>query len=230
MGITLHLKQISVSTLTILQQDPKQVELFRSAEFLAESPFWQKRKWADSSADDTKQWSDSKLGSSPYRDQFVAEWEIPDLDLHKSFPELTYLLAGFIPYTYQGIFALPELKSRPDLMQEETFMDFFIIESSAWDGLPLVNAIWAGTKIGEEGGSWYQTPEEVKQLLKGLRRLSRKGFRTRYYREAKSDEPCPWFDWDEEDEVDGLTDNYNEMVKYYRDASKRNHAMLSYLS
>lgn len=231
MGVTLYLKQISTSTLETLKQDPKQVELFYAAQWLPESSFWQRATyWTDSSANVVKQKSETQFGSSSRRDQFVGEWEVPDLDLHKYFPELTYLLAGYIPDSSEGRLALPELQLHPELMQKNTFMQFFIIENSEWDGLPLVNAIWAGTQIGREGINWYQTPEEVSQILNGLLTMSEHGFQARYQREAGSDEPCPWFDWEEEEMLDWLTDYYNKMVNYYQDATQRGNAMLAHLS
>jgi hypothetical protein len=231
MGVTLHLKQISTSTLETFKQDPKQVELFYAAQWLPESSFWQRATyWTDSSANVVKQESETQFGSSSRRDQFVSEWEVPDLDLHKYFPELTYLLAGYIPDSSEGRLALPELQLRPELMQKNTFMQFFIIEDSEWDSLPLVNAIWAGTQIGREGTNWYQTPEEVSQILNGLLTISEGGFQARYQREAESDEPCPWFDWEEEEMLEWLTDYYSEMVNYYQDATQRGNAMLADLS
>jgi hypothetical protein len=231
MGVTFYLKQISVSTLNILKQNPKQVELFYAAKWLPESSFWQRaRYWVGSSADAAKQDSEAQFGSASYRSQFVSEWEIPDLDLHKYFPELTYLLAGYIPDSSEGRLAIPELQSRPDLMQKKNFMEFFIIENSAWDGLPLVNAIWAGTQVGRKENNWYQTPEEVGCILDGLLWIAEEGFQARYQREAESEEPCPWFDWEEEEMLDWLTDYYNAMVHYYQDALRRGNAILAHLS
>jgi Domain of unknown function (DUF1877) len=250
MGITLYLKQISVSTLEILKQDPSYIELFYSAKSLSEPVFSKKEsdvinaylmaKEAKAQSNNpfladmmkmAKQESEVKFDDSSFRDQFVAEWKTPALDLHKDFPDLTYLLAGYIPDYSERNYAIPELKSRSDFMKEDNFMNFLLIENSEWDGLPLVNAIFTGTAIGaEEFTSWYQTPEEVSMILDGLVSLSEKGFQERYWRESNSDTLCPCLDWAEEEAMDFLTDYYNEMVSYYQEASQKDEVMLVQLS
>jgi Domain of unknown function (DUF1877) len=129
-----------------------------------------------------------------------------------------------------GCLNMVELQSRADLMQKNTFMQFFIIENSEWDGLPLVNAIWVGTPIGKEATDWYQTPEEISQILGGLLSISEEGFQARYLREAQANKPCPWFDWEEEDMLNWLTSYYKKMLNYYQDAAQRGNAILVDLS
>jgi hypothetical protein len=80
MGCTLYLQQISQSTLEILKREPDNLELFYEAQYMSVS---------DSDLVQT--------GGNPDRTQFIREWETPSLDLHKYFPELTYLLAGHLP-------------------------------------------------------------------------------------------------------------------------------------
>jgi Domain of unknown function (DUF1877) len=224
MGVTVSLKQISPLTLEIFKQDPKQVELFYDAQWLQSSAF------CEPYASQFKQDAKAKLSGSVYQEQFISEWAIADLDLHKYWPELTYLLAGYIPRYSDRDLALPELKVRSDLMEEGNFMEFLIIDNSNWDGRPLVNAIFSGTQIEKDGADWYQTPEEVKQILDALQEISRKGFRKRFRREAKSEKPCPWFDWEEEEMLDWLTDYYNEMVKYYQNTTESGNAILGNVS
>ncbi len=214
MGITLHLKPILASTLEILKQNPEQVKLFYDSQYLSKSAV------------------NSSLVTSTYADQFIDEWETPDLDLHKYYPEMSYLLGGYLEYYSERHLALPELQSRQDLMQKDNYMNFLIIEDSEWDGLPLVNAINAGMWIGEEEDyCWYQTPEEVGQILDGLIWISESGFRSRCRREAELDRLDDWFDWEEaEDMEDCLTDYYKQMVKYYQYAARRGNAMLGMIS
>jgi Domain of unknown function (DUF1877) len=250
MGITLYLKQISVSTLEILKQDSRNLEIFYSAKSISEISFSKKEadiinaymmaKQAKAQSDNpllaemmkmAKQESEVKIGDSPFRDQFVTEWKTPALGLYKDFTDLTYLLAGYIPEYSERDYAITELKSRSDLMKEDNFMDFLLIENSEWDGLPLVNAIFTGTAIGtEELTSWYQTPEEVSRILAGLISLSEEGFQARYRRESNSDTLCPCLDWEEEETMYFLTDYYNEMVDYYQEALDKSGAMLVELS
>jgi Domain of unknown function (DUF1877) len=212
MGITLHLKHISLETLEILKQDITQIDIFYDAE------------WP------TKDKLENKYTSSTHLNLFLSEWETSDLDLHKYYPELTYILAGYIPDYGQRNLALPELQARSDLMQKDNFMDFLIIEDSEWDGLPLVNALWTGVGIGEERATWYQTPEQVGDILDALLWIADDGFRERCERECELDRVGSWIDWEEEEMIDWLTDYYNQIFDYYQCASQSNKAMLIDLS
>jgi hypothetical protein len=100
MGVTVSLKQISPLTLDILTQDPELFKLFSDSQWLPNSAMWERSSLPESYASQFKQDAESKFkGSvySVYKERFVSEWIIPELDLHKYWPELTYLLAGFIP-------------------------------------------------------------------------------------------------------------------------------------
>ena len=226
MGVTVSLKQISPSTLDILIQNPAQLDLFFAAKWLPNSAVWQNRpSYSTLDASQYQREAKSQLNASVHEERFAAEWTTPELDLHKYWADMTYLLAGYIPsYSAQDL-ALPELQARADLMKEDNFMEFLVIQNSEWDKRPLVNAIFAGIYLGEDT-YWYQTPEAVGQIFEGLQGISRKGFRARYRHEAKSEEPCPWIDWEEEEMVDWLTGYYNEMVEDYKDAFQRGNAML----
>ena len=127
MGITLRLKKISVSTLEVLRQNPEQVDFFYEAKWLKESAYWQTITYKCDLV--VQQQAEEKFSSFCYRKQFVGEWEIPELDLHKYFPELTYLLAGYIPYFSERLLALPELQSRRNLMKKNNFMKFFWVQN-----------------------------------------------------------------------------------------------------
>jgi Domain of unknown function (DUF1877) len=217
MGVTLHLKMISASMLEILKQEPKQVRLFYDSQYL------------------TKSAVNSSFVVSTYVDRFIDEWETPDLDLHKYYPEMTYLLGGYLEDYSERHLALPELQSRQDLMQKDRYMNFLIIEESEWDGLPLVNAINVGIGIGqEEDCCWYQTPEEVGQILDGLIWISESGFRSRCHKVADLDGFDDWFDWEDTEDMEDmeycLTDYYREMVKYYQYAVRNGNAMLIEIS
>jgi hypothetical protein len=212
MGITLHLKHALPKTLEILKQDFSQIDIFYDAEWL------------------TKDKLESKYGNFTHIDLFLSEWETSDLDLYKYYPELTYILAGHIPDYSQRHLALPELQALPDLMQETNFMDFIIIENSDWDGLLLVNALWAGVGIGEERATWYQTPEQVGDILDALLWISDDGFRKRCERGDEVDRVISWSDWDKEETIDLLKDYYDRILDYYQHASRLNNAMIVDLS
>lgn len=253
MGICGELKQISVSTVEILRQDPSLVELFRAAQYLPESALWKQTTWTDYSAEQTKERSQKEFRSfkqHTLKQQFLAEWEIPELDLDKSWSELTCFLAGYRP-GYISLWAVPELNrfrrltstrqsmigklfSLPPSYEEKDFLDFLVVEESEWDGLPLVNAVGAGTEMDYETGYGpmrYLLPHEVEQIMNGLIKLSEKGLEERFWREAEKEDLRAWMDWsDKEDLLELMIELYNETLNYYRDAVTHQRAMLLYLT
>jgi Domain of unknown function (DUF1877) len=258
MGIVGTLKQISIETLDLLRQDPLLTELFLAAQYLPESAAWkQKTYWNGESAEKTKAGSQDKFEKFRWTDQdeketltnqLLDEWEIPELDLDKCWMELTFFLSGYIP-GYISSSAIPEL----DRFKEPTpqgwlsrlfsprqsdptkvFLDFLVVESSEWDGLPLVNAVGAGTNIGYStyyDSIRYLLPDEIEQVSDCLTKLSNKGFEERFCRESEKEVPCPSIDWsDSEGLLEGMTDLYSETLSYYQDATMNNRAILLYLS
>ena len=153
MGITLYINQISKSTLEILKQNPKNLEFLYGIRWMPESEL---------------EIFQQESGLS--KESFDREWETPALDLHKDFSEISYLLAGHLPDYADRHTAIPELQSRQDLMQLDSFMNFVTIEDSVWDGKPLVNAIFAGTQLSSDGADWYQTHQEVEEIVNRLNR------------------------------------------------------------
>jgi hypothetical protein len=260
MGITGEIKQISASTLELFREDPLLIGAFRDAQWLPESALWQRATyWKGESAEKTKQEVRARFGKLPKRQglsrfipgnhqqwkknydwqalerKFLAEWESPELDLNKSWQELTFLLAGYVPGYYatsQG--KIPELIVNKGYKKD--FLPFSVIENSAWDGMPLVNAFGAGTEIGDEnetsyGPIRYLSPgDEVGEILDGLLELSQEGFQNRFIRESQKSEPIPWIDWSEEEMLDWMTDYYNAIVDYYQSAVREQKALLLYLT
>jgi hypothetical protein len=246
MSITFQIKRISISTLELIQQDPLLLSPFFDARWLSESVFWQQRKWKHESDEKTKQaarvrftkslqdrnrWK-NKYNLQALEQQLLFEWQTPELDLHKYFTELTYLLAGYIPSYFSTEWITPELIS---VARENrgNFLPFLVVENSEWDGLPLVNALGAGTEIGAAmgyGKARYLLPEEVGDILDGLLFLSEEGFQERYKRESQRANPLPWIDWGEEEMLDWLTDYFNEIQDYYEDTFRNKEAMLLYLT
>ncbi|NEO85565.1 MAG: DUF1877 family protein [Spirulina sp. SIO3F2] len=203
MGITMYLQQISLSTLETLEQFPEQsdliLELLESVMEMPESEFY----------------------TSAYKEQFVVEWEKPELDLQKHFTEINYFLAGYIEEGSET-FRIPELKGKE--------LDFLVINDSKYDGLPLVNLIWYGLPISKTKCQWLQKPEEVITIKDALLTISESGFRARIQREMVSEYPYPDFMWEEEEFPDWITDYYNQLTYYYCDAAKAYNAMLITLS
>jgi Domain of unknown function (DUF1877) len=246
MSITCQIKRISISTLELIQQEPLLLSSLLDAKWVPESPFWQQNKWIDESAKKTKQAAQVRFSKSlqdcnrwknnyslqALEQQLLFEWETPELDLHKYFTELTYLLAGYVPSYFSSEWITPELISVARKNRND-FLPFLAIENSKWDGLPLVNALGAGTEIGAEmgyGKARYLLPEEVGDILDGLLFLSEEGFQERYKRESKKVEPCPYIDWEEEEMLDWMTDYFNDIQNYYEDTFRNKEAMLLYLT
>ena len=269
MSITSKLKQISVPTLELLRQNPMLIGSFFDAHLLPESNSWREKEYLDAdTAENIKQRASTRFGKvenkpnqwidnydwKALEKQFISEWETPELDLHKYFPELTYLLAGYIPAYYTSGWIIPELeklfihkvennsfsielipsqiKTMFSNNKYKDFLPFLAIENSEWDNLPLVNAIGAGKEIGYETGYGplkYLLPNEVGEILDGLIFLDEEGFKERFIRESQKVEPLPWIDWSEDEMLDWLTDYFNDIEVYYEDAVRRNQGMLLYL-
>lgn len=236
MGAVGKLKQISLAALELLQQNPSLVSSFFAAKYLLESP--RMIQWTDQFADQTKQ-----------KANFLTEWITPELDLNKSWGELTFFLAGYVPCHVTSGWTAPDLqvskigKSRKRWNRlfsfkhsplEKDFLPFLVVEASTWDGLPLVNAVGTGKEIDYEtgyGSVRYLLPQEVEQVLDGLLKLSQSGLQQRFRRESTRDEPCPWIDWsDPEEMLESMTEYYNEIVDYYRAAAIAQAAMFLYLT
>lgn len=135
--------------------------------------------------------------------------------------------------------AIPELRENSELMQQSKnrdFVPFLLFMDSQWDGLPLVNALGAGTTLNPNTRNnpnhslvRYLSTEEVGNMLDGLLLLSEQGFRTRYRRESRKSDPVPLFDLTEEEELDWLTDYFRIIENYYGKTLRSDKAMLLYL-
>lgn len=257
MGIEAELKQISLDTLGLLKRDIYLCDLFFEAKWLPASPFWSNSQWSGKSAETTKQQARERFGHlslsqiiqrsvkrvfKPHEvvdydwealeKLFLQEWEVPELDLHKNFHQLTFLLAGYVPGFYSSGWLPLEFEVYSNQIDKD-FLPFLVVENSEWDNRPLVNAIGAGAELGYKTGYGpvrYLLPTEVEQILHGLLQLTEEGFRERYRQESQKTPPCPWIDWSDEEELEYLTYYYNEMVSYYQDAVANQRAMLLYLT
>ncbi|MBD2492247.1 DUF1877 family protein [Aulosira sp. FACHB-615] len=249
MGITGEIKKISSSTLDLFIKDPYLVDAFFDAKYLPESPYWQREPyWTGEYAEVAKQNARAIFGNTPagrskqwkntydwqaLEELFLSEWENPELDLDKSWEEITFLLAGYIATYYntpQG--KIPELIVEKGY--EKDFLPFLVIKNSQWDGKPLVNAFGAGKDLyfdRDYGPVRYlQAGDEVGQILDGLLELSQEGFKNRFIKESQKPNPVPWIDWSDEEMIDYMTDYYNEIVDYYETAVKEQKALLLYLT
>lgn len=253
MGIVGQLKQISGLTLEYFRKDSSLVDLFLTAKWLPESAFWQSTDYRD---EKTKQEAQQKFEKQKLSNEdkrrlialFLAEWETPELDLHKSWSELTFLLAGYIPVYVDSGYTIPELRNENNpkprnvwskifqpckYYENQTFLPFLVKFNSEWDGLPLVNAIGAGKEIGyrtDYGTIRYRLPDQVEQILDGLTHLRETGLQNRFYQESEKANPCPLIDWSEEEMLEWMTDYYREIHAYYQDAATQGKAMLLYLT
>lgn len=110
MSINGCLKQISTKTLALLKRNPFLTCALFDAKWLPESPVWNKPFFrSGEGAERAKQEARLRFGRLPegysqglgncdWEDlerQFLAEWEIPELDLAGYWQPLTYLLSGY---------------------------------------------------------------------------------------------------------------------------------------
>ncbi|BDM82080.1 hypothetical protein [Acaryochloris marina] len=230
-----------MSTLETLQQDPGLTELFFAAQWLPEAPKWQKSYLQGEWSERTKEQAAQQFSNySSFKQPFLDEWETPAADLYKYFVVLTFLLAGYVPGHILLSWVIPELRENSELMQRfknRAFAPFLLFMDSQWDGLPLVNALGAGTILNPNTRNnpnhslvRYLSIEEVGNMLDGLLLLSEQGFRTRYKRESRKSDPVPLFDLSEEEELDWLTDYFRIIENYYSNTLRSEKALLLYLS
>ena len=152
------------------------------------------------------------LGGSP-----DSEWHTLELDLHKYWHELHFLLTG------------------TDIMEDSSLstLTSLVMEKSAWDNRPLINAIFGGNDTAGEAGYGkikYLLPGEVKEVAEGLLELSETGFQERFIQEFRTEDPVYLIDWTEPEELDWLTDYYRKLTAYYREVSEEGNAMLIYFT
>ncbi|MCD8489772.1 MAG: YfbM family protein [Desertifilum sp.] len=257
MGIEAELKQISIHTLERLRQDICLFDHFFEAKWLPKSPAWSNSQASGEFYEKIKQRTRKRFDRlslsqtiqrsvkrvfklrevvdydwKALEQQFLQEWEVPELDLHKHFQQLTFLLAGYIPAYYASGWLLPELEVYSNQLNKD-FLSFLVVENSEWDNRPLVNAIGAGAELKYKTGYGpvrYLLPNEIEQILNGLLQITEDGFQERYRQESKKAVPCPWIDWSDEEMLEYLTDYYTEIVDYYQDAVVNQRAMLLYLT
>lgn len=111
----------------------------------------------------------------------------------------------------------------------------FILNGSAWEGeLPLFNTILGGAELGEDlgvGPVRYLTDEEVKCVALSLSNLSEQELKSRFDPDMMNAlEIYPALDWNRQDEPEYVFAYLEQVIDYYLDASRKNNAMLLYIS
>lgn len=239
MGIVAKLKQISPSTLDKIKDESLLLDAFCLAKWLPDSEYWQQQVREGAYVEDLDlqqkemqifqnmkwryrlkyfckfKWI-SQIEWDKLEAEFLLEWKIPELDLHKWWLELHFLFTGDNLYN--------------SLMRDG--FPFLVMKNSMWDNRPLVNAVFAGTETAGETGygkARYLLSDEVKEVAEGLSELSEAGFQERYNREAGKEDRVDFIDWSEEGMLDWFTEYYNELTAYYREATEKSNAMLLYL-
>jgi hypothetical protein len=201
MSINGCLKQIATKTLALLKRTPFLTCALFDTKWLPESPVWNKPFfWSGDGAERAKQEArlrfgrlpggyNQRLGNYDWEDlerQFLAEWEIPELNLTRYWQPLTYLLSGYLPGETL-IWIVQDLEGYKGDENKE-FLPFLVVEESRWDGLPLINAFGGGTELDYEtsyGPVRYLLLHEVEQVSESLNRLSLQGFQNRCQQDAK---------------------------------------------
>jgi hypothetical protein len=134
-------------------------------------------------------------------------------DVDKAWAGISFLLAGDSqPFDHQFI-----VNENPD--------------KDGWgDNLPLVNALWGATPIGnpEEAEISYLTTAEVKEVAKALSKISNESFKERFYRSGIVNWVFPLYGLDgNENDLDYyLAPWYSHLREFYQDAAEKGNAML----
>lgn len=228
MGITCQLKQVTSSTLNLLQQNPLLVDLFFAVQCFPDSTYFQQL------LRDRHQYI-SHHDLSVLEQKFLSEWEIPALKLYKNFSELTFLTAGYVPGYTLSEWTIPELKPLAECSQNQWTLPFLVIEESQWDGCSLVNAIDAATEFEYPKNldnntiycsTCYFSSHEVGQILDGFLLLSKECFEERYRRESKKPYSLAYLDEFDEETMNYLANYFDSLNDYYEDAVRRKNGML----
>ena len=236
MGIEAALKQISPPTLDRIKDESLLMDAFFCARWLPDSDHWKQQDCMGSYVKDIQQGAIQRFWHLKWyyrlkylrkfkwisqrkwdklKAEFLLEWKILELDLHKYWRELHFLLTGIDIYS-SPTFTLP----------------FLISKNSEADDRPLVNAIFCGLETAgkrDYGNARYLLSDEVKEVAEGLSELTEAGFRERYNREEAKEDRVKFIDWRGYEMIDDLTNYYNELTAYYRQATEKENAMLLYL-
>lgn len=234
MGIEAGIKQVSDKILNILIKNPKVVDLFFASEYLSPG-FPENRTNLELSKKSYQKWlkfekveywkqvfrlqSNKKLVKekcNQLKRLFIKEWQIAELDLHKYWSEIDFLLTG-----------------SSDSHRASTNRTLPLVSKNCdWDNFPLVDAVLCGKNIGYEAGYGevrYLQPNQVQIVSSGLLELSEIGLKNRYKREAgKTNNLLKYIQWEDEDTEEWLVTVYKELTNYYSDAVKLNNGMLLY--
>ncbi|OYD86980.1 hypothetical protein CDG77_31960 [Nostoc sp. 'Peltigera membranacea cyanobiont' 213] len=258
MGIVGELKQISPVMLDKFKINSSFLDIFFSAKYLAESPFWEEAIYiSGNSRLNIQQQSEDKFKEFKWTDnqqikntraEFLKEWQISELSLGKSWHELHFLLTGYTHTDKLSFLVsknssnnLPKIslnnwsffKIFNPILGNKKYIEQYISPRLDIDNLPLVNAILGGTEIGNKEGYGkhrYLIPDEVRQVAEALSELSENGFITRYKREEVKEEQVGIIDWSEPETVEWLTEYYKGITAYYIAANNLGNAMLLYLT
>ncbi|MBW4668960.1 MAG: YfbM family protein [Cyanomargarita calcarea GSE-NOS-MK-12-04C] len=164
---------------------------------------------------------DCRKRIEPHINVILAERKADACELHTSWAELDFFLAGY--WYYERI----DKSAGDSLPLIEKFHEY---------NIPLVNASFGGKKIGyatDSGAVRYLMPNQVKLVAKALSLISAINLRSRceiliecaiaqgkYYPEY----------WECKNDFDGFVEClYNPLEQYFKDAADKDYAMLFYL-
>lgn len=228
MGINGNLKQISFNLLEKLEKYPDFITVFRYAEWLPDSFYWQKYQGVDipfyvsemltiqqNSATELLQ--ELKIQKQEQYEQLkkeipliIEEGKNLCLELDKEWHILSFLLTG-----YDQMNLLP-----------------FLIEKNSEDNLLAVNAILGGTETrchSTYGFYRYLVPNKVTKIAEALNSFSEENLRKRFERGSLTKPEIYTFNWTEEEFILAL-EYHKKIVSYYKDANERSNAMLLYFT
>lgn len=219
MGIYAELKQVSPYLLEKLKEYPDWMELFFSAQYLGDSPFWQEVTINPDNPIDVDWFNESINLAAEVLERLKTEKpeefeKIKDtiplildegksayLDMKKAWHDLHFVLTG-----------------------KDTSVPLpFLMGENDEDHLPAINAVRGGAEIEYDvcyGYVRYLTPDEVKQVAEALSKFSYAQVRKRLEIRGRQEEHF----------ADFFNYYYEPLVRYYQDAAAKGNAMFLYLT
>lgn len=219
MGITAEFKQVSPYLLEKLKEHLDFVELFFNAQYLPDSPFWQKFTINPDDPDDGSWFDEFTLFAAETLEKLkqdnpeefeklkvdipliLTEGKDKYLDIDKTWSTIHFILTGY----------------------DYSFIPPFLIGENEEDRLPCINAVLSGTEIEYDaayGKVRYLSANEVKQIADALTTFTQANISQRLKLRGCKEKSYDYvFEY-----------TYNPLVRYYQDAAQKGNAMFLYLT
>lgn len=214
MGISSRLKHVDADLFELMLEHPELISLLLNAQWMDNMDY---KSYFEATKDlvTLEQLDTLKQENPRVFQRIVVDIEVmtgfPELNLHKYWNEIHYLLNG------ESID-----QSRPTYLLEEEPKNGYS---------PRVNALFGGREFDGKTGYlavYYLFPNEVRQISEGLCRIPEADFRERVARALEISESGLQSDDDEPELSDWLSNYFEALHEYYLEASLRRNVMLAY--